>query len=351
MNRHWNLREELYHVLHLWPMLLAALIIGSLLGWGLSYLWPSYHRATSQIYIALNPYRKFSDTIFEALANPKYSNLDNYHYWQMSQLESAIYLDSFIEPTLARLREKDPYWKTIDLNQLRDMLDSEWRSSGDWALSANHPDPAYAEQAASVWSDVVVVQVTEAVAASRRAFMIDQQLQAGETERLQATLRVEDLDSTQQALEEWQSSASDLDQEKPLAPEERWRLLALVSSPAKFSPGWMTALENQPAANASVKEYHNWIEQVKLLLQIETATLENHIQTIDQQQTGLKDQYTVESTDSLSLSPNIEVKRKEDLGVRQVRPSSTFLLVGGVIGLLIGLLIQLVMISNSLRRV
>ncbi len=331
-------------------MLLAAIVIGSLLGWGLSYLWPSYHRATSQIYIALNPYRKFSDTIFEALANPKYSNLDNYHYWQMSQLGSAIYLDSFMEPTIARLRENDPYWKAIDLNQLRGMLDSEWRSSGNWALSANHLDPTYAKMAASVWSDVVVAQVAEAVAASRQAFMIDQQLQAGETERLQATLRIEDLLATHQALEEWQTSANDFDQEEPLAPEERWRLLALVSAPAKFTPGWMKALENQPAANASVNEYLNWIEQIQLILQTETATLENHIDTIDQLQTGLKNQYTVESTASLSLSPNIEVQRKEDLGVRQVRPSSTFVLVGGIIGLLTALLIQLVMISKSLRR-
>jgi len=350
MNRHWNLRAELYHLFHRWPMLLAAIIIGSLLGWGLSYLWPSYHRATSQIYVALNPYRKFSDTIFEALANPKYSNLDNYHYWQMSQLQSAIYLDSFIEPTLARLREKDPYWKTVEIDPLRDMLDSEWRSSGDWALSANHPDPAYAEQAASVWSDVVTVQVAEAIAASRRAFMIDQQLQAGETERLQATLRIEDLETTHQALEDWQASASDLDPEKPLALQERWRVLALISGPAEFTPAWMAALNNQPAADAPVKDYLSWIEQVKLLIQTETATLENHIQTIDEQQTGLKNQYTLESTESLSLSPNIEVKRKEDLGVRQVRPSSTLVLVGGAIGLLIALLIQLVMISASMRR-
>jgi hypothetical protein len=50
----------------------------------LSYAWPSHSRATSQIYLALNPYRRYSDAMFEALANPRYSNLDNYQYWQMS---------------------------------------------------------------------------------------------------------------------------------------------------------------------------------------------------------------------------------------------------------------------------
>ncbi len=159
MNRTWNLREELYNVLHRWQILLAAALLGCFVGWGLSWIWPAHYRASSQIYIALNPYRKFSDSVFEALANPKYSNLDNYHYWQMSQLESAITMDGFLEPVLDRLREIDPYWENVDIDALRSILKSEWRTSGTWSLIANHPDSAHASQAARVWSDVVVEQV------------------------------------------------------------------------------------------------------------------------------------------------------------------------------------------------
>ena len=150
LKNNWTLREALNNTFHNWPYILACIIIGALLGWGLSYVWPSYYRASSNIYIGLNPYRKFSDTNFEALANPKYSNLDNYHYWQMSQLNSAILMDSYLEATLDKLRQADPYWQTVDVAQLRGMLEIEWRSSGTWSLIANHPNSHFAQQAAGV---------------------------------------------------------------------------------------------------------------------------------------------------------------------------------------------------------
>jgi hypothetical protein len=193
LNKHWTLREALYITFHNWPLLFACIIIGALLGFGLSYIWPSYYRASSNIYIGLNPYRKFSDTNFEALANPKYSNLDNYHYWQMSQLNSVILMDSYLAATLDRLRQVDPYWQTVDLAQLRGMLETEWRSSGTWSMIANHPNRLFAQQAARAWSDVVVEQVPQAVSAARDTFRIDQELQANENAILQATLRQREL--------------------------------------------------------------------------------------------------------------------------------------------------------------
>jgi hypothetical protein len=347
MNRNWNLRDELYDIFHRWPLLLGSLLIGCLLGWGLSFIWPSHYRATSQIYLALNPYRRFSDTLFEALANPKYSNLDNYQYWQMSQLEAAIYTDTFLQPTLDKLRLIDPYWDTVDLEELGSMLSSEWRTTGNWSLIADHPNPEYAGQAASVWSDVAVTGISQAVDAARRTFMIDQQLQAGEDESLQARLRRKDLDAAIANLQAWQNDAPNRDPNLVLDPVERWRIIALVSSPAQFSPAWTQVLEKTPSLEAPVSAYQAWIAEVIPLLRSDSADLKGRIEFLDQQQIDLAQRYAVESQASLSFSPNIEVKRKEDQGIRIIRPTSIFVLTGGLIGLLIALLIQLFMISTS----
>jgi hypothetical protein len=350
MNRHWNLREELYRIAHNWPSMVAAVLIGTLLGWGLSLIWPSHYRATSQVYIALNPYRKFEDTLFQAVANPRYSNLDNYHYWQMSQLEAAIYLDLFLQPTLDQLRAIDPYWGSVDLDQLRGMLDSEWRSTGTWSLMANHPESKRAQEAASAWSDVVIRMVADAVAAARRTFMIDQRLQAGENEMLQATLRLRDLKTAGKDLEEWQKATIQTDPERILEPGERWELLALITWPAQFTPSWMDVLERQPPADAPIQAYQGWVEQVKPLLETEASALQDRINFLDQKQIELGSNYVRASEDSLSFSPNIEVKRKEDQAPRPIRSSSAFVLIGGMIGILIWLLLQLVIISRSGRR-
>lgn len=350
MNRYWNLREELYRVFHNWPAILASILIGCLFGLILSNIWPAQHRATSLIYLALNPYRRYEDTMFEALSNPKYSNLDNYQYWQMQQLEAASTLESFLKPTLERLRAKDPYWNSIDIDALRSMLRSEWRTTGNWSLMANHPDAEYARQAAEIWSDVVVKNVSEAVESSRKAFMIDQQLQADENELLKANMRLQDLTSTIQELKGWQQTLQQVDNNQPLDGEKRWLLLATAASPAEYTPGWVEALNNQPTAEALPSAYQEWIDQLIPLMEVEFASVRDHIKTLDQDMVSQAGNFSVESRNSLSFSPNIEVQRKEDLGVRVVRPSSTFILVGGMVGLLIWLLFQLVIISKSGRH-
>ena len=346
----WTLREALYTIFHNWPLLLACIIGGALLGWGLSYIWPSYYRAASNIYIGLNPYRKFSDTNFEALANPKYSNLDNYHYWQMSQLNSAIFLDSYLSATLDRLRQVDPYWQTVDTAQLRRMLEIEWRSSGTWSLIANHPNSHFAQQAARAWSDVVIEQVPQAVSAARDTFRIDQKLQSNEDAILQATLRQRDLSAAQKDLQEWRKIAQDMPPGSAVEPVQRWRLLATVTRLADYSPVWMNVLHNQPVADAKTQAYLDWIDQTLPLLESEAETMYQRIVFLNQQQIDLATQYSQASQKSLSFSPNIEIQRKEDLAPLKMRPSSTLILVGGVTGLLIGLLSQLVIITNSRNR-
>ncbi len=311
----------------------------------MSFVWPSYYRASSNIYIGLNPYRKFSDTNFEALANPKYSNLDNYHYWQMSQLNSAILMDSYMAATLDRLSQADAYWKTVDIDQMRKMLEIEWRSSGTWSLIANHPNSHFAQQAAEAWSDVVVELVTQSVTAARDTFRIDQTLQSNEDALLQATLRRRELTAAQKILQDWQETAQDSPPEGTLEPAQRWRLLATITRLANSSPAWMNVLNSQPEAKANTQAYLDWIDQTLPLLETETDTMQQRIDFLNQQQIELATQFSQISQKSLSFSPNIEIQRKEDLAPVKLRPSSTLILVGAVTGLLMALLSQLVIIT------
>jgi hypothetical protein len=345
LKKTWTLREALDTTFHNWPFILACIITGALIGWGLSFVWPSYYRASSNIYIGLNPYRKFSDTNFEALANPKYSNLDNYHYWQMSQLNSAIFMDSSLEATLDRLRQVDPYWQTVDPDQLRGMLETEWRSSGTWSLIANHRNSHFAQQAAKAWSEAVVELVVQAVTAARDTFRIDQKLQSNEDAILQATLRQRELYSVQNDLQEWQRKAQDNPTESAVDPAQRWQLLATVTRLADYSPAWMNVLNTQPGAEAKTQAYLDWIDQTLPLLETEAESMHQRIVFLNQQQIELATQYSQASQKSLSFSPNIEIQRKEDLTPLKIRPSSTLILVGAITGLLMGLLSQLVIIT------
>jgi hypothetical protein len=349
MNKSWYLREEIYLSLHRWPSMLVLFAIGCLLGWALSAIWPASYRAGSQIHVGLNPYRTYSDVNFLALAKPSYANIDNYHTWQMSQLSSIIYMDQFIQPTLEELRRQDEYWENIDPARLRAMLKAEWRTAGTWNLMANNAQPERAVQAAKAWGDVVVPQVKEAVMASRQTFMIDQDLQATAEEQLQSTLRQQELESTRDALQEWIAAAQKLPGSQPLEPAERWRLLGMVTRLARYTPGWMAALQDQPSPEAPPGDYSPWIGQITAYIDTELEALEQRLAFLEAEQSRLSEQYSIASDKSLGLSPNLEVESVDLIATRIVRPTVTLVLVGGIVGLLIWVLIQLVMITRRTK--
>jgi hypothetical protein len=350
MNHFWNLREELYQSFHRWPVMLFSILAGALLGLGLSFLWPAHYRATSELYLALNPYRKFEDTIFEALANPKYSNLDNYQYWQMGQLQGAIYLDSFLQPTLEKLREKDPFWNNIDIHQLRGMLSDEWRTTGAWSLIANHPDAKYAGEAAKTWAEISLNMIAQSVDAARRTFMVDQKMQSASDERLRASNRAGDLTTAIDALMKWQAEVKAKDPQKPIESSERWKLLAIITGQAEFTPGWTRALDSQPSADAPLSAYQDWVGKIMALMEQEISTMNNRVAEMDVERISLAQQFATEQRASLSFSPNIEVLKRVDRDTKMIRPTPSLILIGSIIGLLTWLIAELVRVNKFRSR-
>lgn len=350
MDRYWNLRQEFYRALHRWPVMVAYFAVGCALGWLVSLAWPSYTRATQEVYVALNPYRTYSDANFLALAKPRYSNLDNYNYWQMYQLEAAVYRNAHLGETLEILRQQDPYWRDISASQLREMLDVDWRTAGVWRLIAMNPDPKLAKQLVAVWTDVALKQVTASVDAARQTFMIDQELQATASEFVQAQLRQQQLSATKEKLTAWKQEAASLPPEQPLSAAERWRLSSLAGNLTQFTPAWMALMDNQPLAEALPTAYVEWVGRVLAQIDAEEAMLPSRLAALESARTELQERYDKAADGSLGLSPNLEVQGIGESQLQVVRPTTILVLIGGLVGLLIWVLTQLVIITGNRER-
>jgi hypothetical protein len=346
MKKYWVLREELYRSFHQWPTLLAFLVIGCLVGWGASYIWPSYYKAITQIYVGFNPYRAFDDAKFLALAKPKYSNIDDYKNWQMSQLDAAIYTQGVIKDTLTQLQQGDPYWEDKNEDDLISMLLAEWRSAGTWSLTAKNSDPQRATQAAEAWSQVIIKRVKASILSARNIYRIDQKLQAINAEKLASTYRQEELTTVRGQLVMWVEEALSFPQNEPLAPNERWYILSLATRLAKYTPGWVAVLQGQPGPDSPPTAYLSWIDQITLYIDSELTDLETHLTSLNQEYSAQAEQYSQESDDSLGISPNLEVENIEQTTVKPIRPIGILSVIGGLIGLLIWVLTQLVMITH-----
>lgn len=343
----WSLSDEFYRFTHQWPLVLLTIVTGCLVGWASQYVWPSYHRATVEVFVALDPYRAFSDTTFLALARPKYSNVDDFKNWQMSQLESVIFTEPFIEETLKNLRQQDSYWMGIEADELRDMLDADWRSAGTWSLVANHPDPERASEVVQDWSDVSIARVQAAILAAQKTFQLDQELDAVTQLRIHAGARRSLLQDTSASLLAWQEFSVGLPANQPLEPTERWRVLALITPVADFTPAWMALLDAQPDPSGLPADYMLWIDQVTAHINAEKSALAGQVRRLEQQQTDLAIRYTLTSKDSLGLSPNLEIQSIQFVAPRAIRPTGTLIILGGIIGFLLWIFIQLAQIGRA----
>jgi hypothetical protein len=346
MNRNWYLRDETYRLFHRWPAMLAFFALGCLLGWLLAYLWPANFKASRDVFVGLNAYRTYSDTNFLALAKPRYSNIDNYHYWQMNQLNTILGMDALLQETLNELRERDPYWDSLDIQGLRDLLDTDWRTAGEWSLSVSHPDQDRARQALEVWSALAVERARAAVSSARNTFMIDQELEQTAGDLFTAQQRLQALTASRKSLQVWLEESAGLPADQPLLPAERWQVFSAAASLALDDPVWRAILASQPSADAHPDAYRSWVAQVLEQIDLEIGVLPGRITTLEAQRDALKDKYSLESANSLSLSPNIEIQEVGPVTTQVIRPTTTLILVGGVIGLLGWLLIELIRITR-----
>jgi len=200
----WNPRTEILAIAHRWYWVVASILLGALLGWLASVIWPAPYRAVQDIYVGLNAYRATRDLYIAEVSEQQFRNLDDYKNWQMGQLNALSLSDAFLVETLNRLQSEDNYWQEVDLPELRAMLAIGWRNTGDWHFSARTEGSTQAVQAVSIWSQVVIEEVALAVEAARQMVLIDSGLQAVSTALVELETRQILLQETQSSLNEWQ---------------------------------------------------------------------------------------------------------------------------------------------------
>lgn len=334
MRRDWRLSEELYRAMHQWPKILLFVLAGALLGWLASYLWPASYRAKAEIYIGLNPYRSYNDSQFLALSRPKYSNIDDYKNWQMTQLSAAIFLDEIVEKTLRQLQRENDYWNKFDPGEFRSLLNAEWRTSGVWSLTAQAEGADLANQAAQLWSRNAMTRAKEAVAQSQVAILLDEELQATVADQTNARVRKQEFQYTQSLIQNWIAAAENLPAEQPLELSERWELLHSVTRLAQFSPAWLDLLAGAPGENDLPQDYVAWLEKIQIAIDEELRSLNDRLSYLEGERTRLETEFGQQQEASLGLSPNLSIRGLENYSPEMIRPAGTMILIGALLSLL-----------------
>jgi len=346
MINEWSLQKEIINASQRWPVIIVYCLTGCLIGWSISFGWPSPHRATKELYVGLNIQRISQDINSAEYAGVQFNNVDDYKNWQMASLNSLIFMDDVIDETLSQLEKKDSHWQNISRDELVEHLHAYWRNAGKWRLVAESEDLQFALQAITVWQDVVIKKVHDATTASHEALEINRQIESIVTAKTLAIKQSAMCNQTIEAIIHWQQTTSHIPFEQILTNSERDSLWIIANRP-ELGSSVSSILKDFPTTTASLKEYNVWIEKFLLSLNWENLILQKQIETLEKEHQHLALDYAETSRRSLGLSPDLIVDNIADDYPEQsvTRPTSLLILIGGFMGLILWAIIWMAKIS------
>jgi len=344
-----TLRHNIFAAALRWPLILAFILAGSLLGWLVAYAWPSPYQASLEIYVGLNPYRALQDRYVAAFAQAEFRNVDDYKYWQMQQLNGLALSDEYLQETLARLRGKDPSWGSVEPAALRQMLAVYWRNAGQWRLVAEHRDSQMSGQAVQAWRDVIIENANLALTHSRDLYRLDLLLRSLTDARLESQSRFQQLAGISRALSAWQNDFSHLPPSQSVGQPDYWQLWSLTAGAAGPDQNWRMLLEEIPPEQAPAEDFRPWLERLAHTIEVEMQSLESRLDALAEENEGVSQEWeaSLQAGQGLAATLDIEPSSNAAPSVARPRPAALTALVGGGLGFLMYCLYALAIFSRS----
>jgi hypothetical protein len=324
MYLNWNFRQEILEIAHYWPVIFIAFLIGSLLGWGVSYILPTSYRAESELNVAYN-------------ADAIYRNPDDYKNWQLGELEAFVVSDSVIEGTLSKLRAQDPYWQAVSAEDIRSDIRTYWRNAGKWRLVAERQDPDRATQLTQVWRETIIEQVSDATTKATEMLDLSAQIEASAANKVGIELRTVEITGMRDALQAWRNEYIGNDDAMSLKPLDRWHLQSIAARAASINPAALSLIDQIPAPDMSAHDYIDWVDQMIVVLDDELAIIERQQEEIDLHGVQLEQKLNEASQASSGLTAFLIVEPLSDglPEAQAVRLSSQMAVIGGILGVII----------------
>ena len=320
----WSVRDEIIRVTHYWPIPVIAFLIGSLVGWGLSYILPPAYQAEVELFVAYDDARE--------CRNP-----DDCKNWQLEQTDALAKSQIVIEPTLSRLRAIDPFWEDVTPDQFAGMFDVLWRNTGKWRLVVRSNDPEKSKAAVEEWSQVFLEEYQAAQEHSLRLIDLNAQVRALNQIQVQLDRKIIILNMVISEISEIRGLLAALDPDEQLPELTRWNLYNLAAQASSANPAWLELLDGFPDEMASQSDYIKWLDQLLISVDQEIESSRIQLEQLDIEKKKALDQITIESDGSHGLSQTIEVSRMVEVEpqVIESRRTTTAALLGGIIGLLV----------------
>jgi len=345
----WVLRDELLAAFHRWPIIVLFGLVGIVLGLVFAYLWPSSYRANVAISVELNPYRVLDDQYIPAFAGAEFRNIDDYKHWQMLQLSIVVQSDPYLQETLSRLKEVNPEWSSVSVQDLREMLSANWRNAGMWHLAANGSSSTQAAEAVETWRDVVIELTSEAITTSRDLFRLELALRSLNDELLNAQLQQTALEAIQVDLDQILVKLSSLSQDEVLPESDSLTIFTIADQMRGLFPNEQSLATGLPQEDTPVSVYVDWIERLNLVIERELSSIQLRSAVLKDEIARVSAEWeeNLSKASGLSATLNLENRQGANTRVEEIRTYSLAALIGALLGLLAWIMVFLVRVTRK----
>jgi len=352
MSIEWSIQDEILRATQKWPWLVLFCIVGALIGWAVSLIWPTPYRATRELFVGLNVYRSLQG--FEAksdYAGVEIVNANDYKNWQMASLNSLIFMDSVIDETHRRLKESDPFWNSVSQADLASSLHVYWRNAGKWRMVAEHTQFEHAAQAVAIWQDVVLETVDRAVLEAQRAMTLEYQLESIANNKINLSDRSSRLKESLETLRLKRTELNSKPAASPLDSHEHWQIWqAVADNDANAALERLYA--SFPSIGALPEAYIAWIDAVIPVYGQEIAQIETRIRQLNLQEQEVSSLFSQSFQRSQGLSPNLDIDAISTARTQKTvtRPTGELVLTGSILGMIAWLALWFSKISLRKKR-
>jgi hypothetical protein len=334
--KEWVLREEVLAAFHRWTVIVIFTLVGALIGLAAASLWPAPYRAQVDLSVELNPYRVLDDQYLPAFTNAEFRNIDDYKHWQMLQLSIIVQSDTYMTETLTRLQDIDPYWDSINEQELREKLSADWRNAGRWSLSAAADSESRAADAVETWRDVVMELTSETIASSQSLYQLELTLRALNNQLVETQLQITMMNNLVNDLEEIIAELENLDQDSTVPDGIHQDLIQLHDQLPEYLPGQSLTRADLPDRNSTAADYLDWSEVVTGLINDQIEYLSVVDQILDQEIGESTELWEIALQDGQGLAATLNLENRGNMSteIQRVRSYGLAVIIGSLVGFL-----------------
>ena len=335
----WSFRDEIFRMVNQWYIVLAFIIVGGLLGFAGTYLFPAPYRSTIDLYVGIDIIRVGEMEHVIPLAEHEPLNLDDYKNWQLKQVSDVISSNKVVERTLTELQKQGEDWNQVKATDLKEWMDIYWFDAGVWRLEVVHPQAEYASQAVEAWQDISYARIEELLVYSERVAELDAKLQSSNTSIGIVEERIANLDIFITNTEKWEAELGNLSEDQTLDKETRLALETWLDQQVELGSVHNVLIEAFPSAEANPQIYRDWLEEARIGAEGLLADIQAEQALLAEKREEVLKEYHQAQDDSYGLSANLYLEPNFGFSQEElVRSTGTVTLVSGGIGLLVWVL-------------